>query len=94
MNEEKESISCNFNVNLKIKETQEVFATLEIVCVFDVFPLETVVIKIKGGYNISKKGGYNISNLVLFNLANITTSTARGILFERMKDFEVKDILQ
>lgn len=75
---EVKKITCLIKVNLNIQGTNEEFSQLDVEYTFDVIPFDEVV----------KKNGenqYNILDTVIDNIVDISTSTTRGILFEKLK---------
>ena len=84
--EEEKSIACLLEVDVNVIESKEELASITVECVFKVSPYDKVVQE-KG------KGQYDVKDILLINLANITTSTTRGILYERLRGaINTKDI--
>lgn len=85
---DKEQIACLVGVKLIVKETSEEFAEINIEYLFDVKEFNAVIIPIEG-----KDGQYNILDDLIENIISISTSTTRGILFEKLRGTIVqKDI--
>ncbi len=78
VDEEKENVSCILTIKTMIKETKEVLANLSLDVNFEISPFKEVVIK-------KKETEYDINNFILYNMASITASSARGVLYEKLK---------
>lgn len=76
--EKEERLSCLVTVLIKIIETKEDFAELQVENTFEVRPFKDVV-------KLKETGVYDIPDDILHNLVSLSISTVRGILFEKLK---------
>jgi hypothetical protein len=71
-------LSCLLTIKVLLPEQNEEFAELKVEFSFKIKPFDEIV-KVKGD------DSYEIPDAVMHNLASISVSSARGILFEKLR---------
>ena len=75
---EEDKISCIANVEVKIIETNELFAELKVENVFELKPMSEII-------KPNDKNQFDIPNDILHTVVSLSISTVRGILSEKLK---------
>lgn len=75
---DRELITCIVSVNVSIIETDESFCELNVENNFEIKPLAKII-------KTEKDGKFDVPTEMLKNIVSLSTSTVRGILYEKSK---------
>lgn len=82
-----EKLSFKILIQILIPELEnEQVAEIDVEVFFKILPFESVVTKLK-------ENKFRIPNSLMYNLATLSISTARGILFEKLKGTPLQNII-